>query len=115
MHRAVVLDFHPRLGRFVEKRERQLGDAVEHVHQPTLERAPECFLLAILVGAVGEGRGVLDPQIEEALLAFAETEAWGTSIGSADFYGWSGIAPATDAEYDMVRAMVAATGYEAPK
>jgi len=54
-------------------------------------------------------------QIEDALVAFAETEAWGTSIGSADFYGWSGIAPATDAEYDMVRAMVAATGYTAPK
>jgi len=53
-------------------------------------------------------------QIEDALVAFAETEAWGTSIGSADFYGWSGIAPATDAEYDMVRAMVAATGYTAP-
>lgn len=50
-------------------------------------------------------------QIEEALLAFAETEAWDTSIGSSDFYGWSGIAPATDAEYDVVRAMVAATGY----
>ncbi len=39
-------------------------------------------------------------QIEAALVAFAETEAWGASIGSADFYGWSGIAPATDAEYD---------------
>ncbi|MBE0682109.1 MAG: phosphate/phosphite/phosphonate ABC transporter substrate-binding protein [Anaerolineales bacterium] len=54
-------------------------------------------------------------QIEEALLAFAETEAWDTSIGSADFYGWSGIAPATDAEYDMVRAMVEATGYTLPE
>jgi phosphonate transport system substrate-binding protein len=50
-------------------------------------------------------------QIEEALLAFAETDAWDTSIGSADFYGWSGIAPATDAEFDVVREMVAATGY----
>jgi phosphonate transport system substrate-binding protein len=50
-------------------------------------------------------------QIEEALLAFAETEAWNESIGSNDFYGWTGIAPATDAEYDMVRAMVEATGY----
>lgn len=50
-------------------------------------------------------------QIEEALIAFAETDAWDASIGSADFYGWSGIAPATDAEYDVVRAMVAATGY----
>ena len=54
-------------------------------------------------------------QIEEALVAFAQTEAWGTSIGSRDFYNWSGIAPAEDAEYDMVRAMVAATGYQAPK
>ncbi len=53
-------------------------------------------------------------KIEAALVAFAATDAWGTSIGSADFYGWSGITPATDAEYDVVRAMVAATGYTAP-
>ncbi len=57
----------------------------------------------------------LRAQIEAALIAFAETEAWDTSIGSADFYGWSGIAPATDAEYDLVRAMVAATGYKLPE
>ena len=50
-------------------------------------------------------------QIEEALIAFAETDSWDSSIGSADFYGWSGIAPASDSEYDMVRAMVEATGY----
>ena len=50
-------------------------------------------------------------QIEEALMAFAGTEAWSQSIGSADFYGWTGIEPATDAEYDIIRAMVAATGY----
>ena len=54
-------------------------------------------------------------QIEEALVAFSQTEAWGASIGSADFYGWSGIAPAEDAEYDMVREMVAATGYTLPE
>jgi len=53
-------------------------------------------------------------QIEEALVAFSQTEAWGLSIGSSDFYGWTGIAPATDAEYDFIRAMVEATGYEAP-
>ena len=57
----------------------------------------------------------LRSQIEEALLAFAETDAWGESIGSSDFYGWSGIAPATDAEYDLVRAMVEATGYKLPE
>jgi phosphonate transport system substrate-binding protein len=53
-------------------------------------------------------------QIEDALLAFAETEAWDSSIGSADFYGWSGILPAEDSEYDVVRAMVEATGYQIP-
>ena len=51
-------------------------------------------------------------QIEDALVAFSQTEDWANSIGSADFYGWSGIAPATDAEYDMVRQMVEATGYK---
>jgi len=51
-------------------------------------------------------------QLQDALVAFSKTEEWGKSIGSADFYGWSGIAPATDAEYDLVRAMVQATGYK---
>lgn len=48
--------------------------------------------------------------IEEALLAFAETEDWANSIGSNDFYGWSGILSASDAEYDFVRQMIEATG-----
>jgi len=52
----------------------------------------------------------LRAQIEEALVAFAETEAWGTSIGSEDFYGWSGLEPATDADYDFIRLMVAESG-----
>ncbi|GIL13056.1 MAG: phosphate-import protein PhnD [Chloroflexota bacterium] len=45
----------------------------------------------------------LRQQILDALYAFAETEAWGQSIGSEDFYGWSGLAPITDADYDPVR------------
>jgi phosphonate transport system substrate-binding protein len=52
----------------------------------------------------------LRTQIEDALVAFAETEAWGTSIGSEDFYGWSGLEPATDADYDFVRKLVAESG-----
>jgi phosphonate transport system substrate-binding protein len=52
----------------------------------------------------------LRAQIEAALVAFAETDAWDTSIGSQDFYGWTGLEPATDAEYDFVRAMVIAVG-----
>lgn len=49
-------------------------------------------------------------QISDALIAFAETDAWADSIGNNDFYGWTGIVPATDAEYDMVRNMVEAVG-----
>jgi phosphonate transport system substrate-binding protein len=52
----------------------------------------------------------LRAQIEEALIAFAETEAWDSSIGSADFYNWTGIDTATDEEYDFVRLMVESTG-----
>jgi phosphonate transport system substrate-binding protein len=53
----------------------------------------------------------LRAQIEEALLAFAETEGWADSIGSQDFYNWTGISPATDAEYDFIRQMAAAAGF----
>lgn len=56
-------------------------------------------------------------EIEAALVAFAaecdtnEECAWNDSIGNQDFYGWTGIDPATDDEYDFIRAMVAVTGY----
>ena len=53
----------------------------------------------------------LRAMIEGALVAFSETEAWGESIGSQDFYNWTGLSEATDAEYDFIRAMVAASGY----
>lgn len=49
-------------------------------------------------------------QIEQALIDFSKTDAWASSIGSTDFYGWSGIDPATDEEYDFIRQMVEATG-----
>jgi phosphonate transport system substrate-binding protein len=52
----------------------------------------------------------LRAQIEEALVAFSQTEAWNTSIGSQDFYGWTGINPATDEEYDVVRQMIELAG-----
>ena len=51
-------------------------------------------------------------QIEDALVAFSQTDGWKSSIGSTDFYGWSGIMAATDADYDVVREMVEATGYK---
>lgn len=53
----------------------------------------------------------LRTQIEEALVAFSQTEGWAESIGNNDFYGWTGIEPAADAEYDMVREMVEKTGF----
>jgi phosphonate transport system substrate-binding protein len=52
----------------------------------------------------------LRAQIEEALVAFAQTDAWNESIGKQDFYGWTGLEPATDEEYDFVRKMVEAVG-----
>ena len=60
----------------------------------------------------------LRAQIEEALLAFAaECEdndecAWNDSIGNQDFYGWTGIEPATDAEYDDLRTVVELAGID---
>lgn len=52
----------------------------------------------------------LRQQISDALVAFAGTPEWETSIGNQDFYGWTGINPATDAEYDVVRQMVELSG-----
>jgi phosphonate transport system substrate-binding protein len=52
----------------------------------------------------------LRDQIVEALFAFSQTDAWDESIGNSDFYGWTGIIPATDAEYDFVRLMVEGAG-----
>jgi phosphonate transport system substrate-binding protein len=52
----------------------------------------------------------LRAQIEQALVAFSQTEAWEASIGSQDFYGWTSLSPATDAEYDFIRDMVSLAG-----
>jgi phosphonate transport system substrate-binding protein len=52
----------------------------------------------------------LRAQIEAALVTFATTDAWAESIGNDDFYGWSGLEPATDAEYDVIRLMVEEAG-----
>ncbi|NNJ48512.1 MAG: PhnD/SsuA/transferrin family substrate-binding protein [Acidimicrobiia bacterium] len=49
-------------------------------------------------------------QIEEALIAFAETDAWEDSIGNGDFYDWSGIDTAVDSEYDDLREIVQIVG-----
>jgi phosphonate transport system substrate-binding protein len=52
----------------------------------------------------------LRAEIEQALIEFSQTEEWENSIGSQDFYGWTGINPATDEEYDFIRQMVEAAG-----
>lgn len=60
-------------------------------------------------------------QIEDALVAFAalcdddaegDDCAWLQSIGNQDFYGWTGIEPAVDSEYDSLRRIVDLVGYE---
>ena len=65
MHRAVVLDFHPRLGDSIEKLERQFGDTVEHDHQPPFEGPPERLLFAVLVWAVGKCLIVGNSQVQQ--------------------------------------------------
>jgi phosphonate transport system substrate-binding protein len=52
----------------------------------------------------------LREQIATALVEFAQTEAWNESIGNQDFYGWTGINPASDEEYDVVRQMIELSG-----
>jgi phosphonate transport system substrate-binding protein len=52
----------------------------------------------------------LRSQIEEALVAFADTPEWEESIGNQDFYGWTGISPAEDSEYDGLRQIVEIVG-----
>jgi phosphonate transport system substrate-binding protein len=52
----------------------------------------------------------LRAKIEEALVAYAKTDGWKESIGSADFYGWTGLSPAKDEEYDIIRQMVQIAG-----
>lgn len=60
----------------------------------------------------------LRAQIEQALVDFAaecddnEDCAWNQSIGNQDFYGWTGIEPATDAEYDPLRSVVDVAGID---
>ena len=51
-------------------------------------------------------------KIEAALVEFAKTDAWNESIGNADFYGWTGIDTAKDAEYDVVRKMIELSGMD---
>jgi len=41
--------------------------------------------------------------IVDALIAFSQTDAWATSIGSEDFYGWSSLSPIANEDYDPVR------------
>lgn len=52
----------------------------------------------------------LRADIEEALVAFAETDAWFESIGNSDFYDWTGLSGTNDAAFDPVRQMVEAAG-----
>ncbi|MBK5267531.1 MAG: phosphate/phosphite/phosphonate ABC transporter substrate-binding protein [Acidimicrobiia bacterium] len=49
----------------------------------------------------------LRAEIEAALVAFSGTDAWNESIGNQDFYGWTGIEPAVDSEYDGLRKIQA--------
>lgn len=51
----------------------------------------------------------LRKQIEDALIAFKDTDGWEESIG--EFYSWDDMRPATDSDYDIVRELVEGAGY----
>ncbi len=44
-------------------------------------------------------------RIESALTDLSNTQAWKESLGSQDFFHWSGIAMAKDSDYDIIRSM----------
>ncbi len=52
----------------------------------------------------------LRAQIEEAMLAFKETDAWEESIG--DFYSWDDIKPVDDSRFDSLREKIEKAGFE---
>lgn len=52
----------------------------------------------------------LRQQIIDALIAFSETEEWNQSIGSEDFYDWSGLEPIGDEAYDPIRLQIEMLG-----
>lgn len=52
----------------------------------------------------------LRDQIVNALIEFSATEEWAQSIGSEDFYGWSGLTPIEDTAYNPVRLQIEILG-----
>ena len=59
---AVVVLLDPRLRRLVEPGQGEVVDALEHGHQPALDRCPKNLLLAVLVGGVRECRLMKDTE-----------------------------------------------------
>ncbi len=81
-------------------------DVIQKVKILTLSEAIPNDTLSFGPGFPEEVRS----EIENALIAFAETPEWAESIGNSDFYGWTGLEKTDDANYDIIRLMVAALG-----
>ena len=73
MDLAVVFQLDAGLRRLVEKLQGQLLDALEHGHQPSLDRGPEVLLLPVLVGRIRECSIMLDPKHFDALLELSRS------------------------------------------
>src|SRR5580658_6728200 len=56
---AVIVLLHPGLRRLVEPSHGEIVDALEHGHQPALDRSPEDLLLAVLIGRIRQ-RGLMN-------------------------------------------------------
>jgi len=54
----------------------------------------------------------LRAQIFDALVAFSETDGWGSSaLGSEDGYGWTTLSKIDDSNYDIVRQLISTLGW----
>jgi len=88
----------------------------------TLETAPDMYKetrVLALSGAIPNDTMSFGPEFPEALRAqiidalakFMTTEACQESICSSDFYNWTGVDPIGDADYDIIRKLIALMGY----
>jgi phosphonate transport system substrate-binding protein len=91
----------------------RLRDARAAVFDATPDIYSETAILTLSAPIPNESVGLgadfplgLAREVIAALANFAGSEACQSSLCSADFYGWAGLAPAEDASYDSLRSLI---------
>ena len=95
----------------------RLRDARAAVFDATPDIYSETAILTLSAPIPNESVGLgadfplgLAREVIAALANFAGSEACQSSLCSADFYGWAGLAPAEDASYDSLRSLIETLG-----